>query len=105
MTIKGDNAMKYVAVVMKNGSSNLSHRPEGDWGCFVGDTREEAVTQALESRKKWAAKGYSGYAVLVGKLYTEAKEVVNYVEVDLERSPARPKVNIKAENWFDSNKR
>lgn len=78
----------YVAVVYKDHNAKnlmeiahatLSHRGLlGDWSCFLGATKAEAVRRALDATKVWERDGYGPYQVLVGKLTEEATPVVEY---------------------------
>ena len=53
----------YVAVVCRGATAIRSLRTEGDWSCFLGHTKEEAIKKALGVARRWG-----NYEVLVGSL-------------------------------------
>jgi hypothetical protein len=69
-----------------------SHRPDGDYASFIGDTEEEAVKAAITATQRWESnsiykdgryKYYGPYDILV----SEATKKVNrfkYKLIDLE---------------------
>lgn len=84
----------FVAVVYKDHEDTApkSHRPEGGWECFCGNTEAEAVQQALTSVQRWEtqynfdarnpagaqvsprqAKPYGPYQILVGEVTQQVR--------------------------------
>jgi hypothetical protein len=80
-TLKGEHM--FVAVVYKYHSDTdpKSHRDDGSWSCFLGDTKEEAIEQAMIAVGVWQGElsskgGFRGpYQVLVGTLDEQAKPI------------------------------
>jgi hypothetical protein len=73
--------MKYVAVVMRV-AENRSKREHGDWSAFVDDTKEAAITRAIEAANDWRAK-YGAYSIIVGQLQERAHVPVKFELVKL----------------------
>jgi len=78
----------FVAVVYKYHADTdpKSHKEHGGWESFLGNTKEEAIEQAILWARRWEsapktsirnpageAKYYGPYTVLVGELTEEAK--------------------------------
>ena len=55
-----------------------SKRPMGDYSCFFGDTKDEAVSAALDARAKWQQNGSGRYKIYVGELTEEVVVPVQY---------------------------
>lgn len=75
--------MKYVAVVCT--SSDISARELGDFSCFVGESKENVITRALQARERWSSPhiGASPYKVLVGRLVEVCVTHSNYTLASL----------------------
>lgn len=75
--------MKYVAVVCTN--SDISARELGDFSCFVGESKDNVITRALQARERWITPqiGASPYKVLVGRLVEVCVTHNNYTLASL----------------------
>ena len=76
----------YVAVVITK-NVYVSKRTYGDWSCFVGKTKDEAITEAIKAKNKWEhdhGGAYGPYEVYVGKLNERAFTPVSYKTEALE---------------------
>lgn len=69
----------FVAVVVRPDLSVVSRRDEGDFSCFLGKTKSEAVNKAIAAKARW--DGSVSYRVLVSKLTIEA--IPTFTEVKL----------------------
>ena len=71
----------YVAVVMSRrvlpqDGQVRSHRPDGDWSCFVAGHEEEAIQRAKAAICKW--NGNDKYDIFVGRLNYRAQLRAQY---------------------------
>jgi hypothetical protein len=78
----------FVAVVYKYHADTdpKSHRDDGSWSCFLGESKEEAIEQAMIAVGAWQGEisshgGFRGpYQVLVGELNEQAKRTAYTLE-------------------------
>lgn len=87
----------FVAVVYKEHIDTFprSHKPEGDYSCFVAVSKEEAVEAAVLAAQRWQlqkkqgldgkspAKYYGPYEILIGEL-TESTKTIQYTVEKIE---------------------
>lgn len=85
----------FVAVVykMQDDTYPLSHKPDGDYACFVADTKELASALAIKAVLRWegnhpdpfgkeSRKYYGPYEVLVGELTEMATLPIQFTKVE-----------------------
>lgn len=84
----------FVAVVYNEVNGLRSHRPNGDYACFIAHTEEDAVEKAMKAKDEWEKpfydpnrqgpmRAHGPYVILVGKLDASVKPTVQYTRKPL----------------------